>query len=113
MNLTRAIEYAVQTGRARVASFEWLFLLTESRASESGIDCRILGVIAIIAALWSVTTLSAVGIFGIRSARIPRCVIAASQPAILARAEAGHKRREGCHRIWFFIGQAIRHGCCV
>ena len=25
VNLTRAIEYAVQTGRARIVSFEWLF----------------------------------------------------------------------------------------
>ena len=28
MNLTRAIEYAVQTGRARIASFERIFPLT-------------------------------------------------------------------------------------
>ena len=71
VNLTRAIEYAVQTGRARIASFERLFPLTGFRATESGIDCRVFGVIAIVAALVSVTTWSAVGIFGIRSARIP------------------------------------------
>ena len=47
------------------------FPLTGSSASESGIDCRITGGIAVVAALLSVTTWSAVGIFGIRSARIP------------------------------------------
>ena len=71
MDLTRAIKYVIQTGQARSTSFEWLFPLTGSRASESVIDCRIIGVIAVVAALMSVTTWSAVGIFGIRSARIP------------------------------------------
>ena len=33
VNLTRAIEYAVQTGRARIASFERLFPLTGLRAT--------------------------------------------------------------------------------
>ena len=105
MDLTRAIQYAIQTGRSRGTSFKWLFPLTGSRAPESDIDCRILGVIAIIVALWSITTLSTVGIFGIRSARIPRCVIAASQPAILARAKAGHECREGCHRLRLLLAE--------
>ena len=65
VNLTRAIEYAVQTGRARIASFERLFPLTGFRATESGIDCRVFGVIAVVAALVSVATWSAVAIFGI------------------------------------------------
>ena len=55
VNLTRAVEYAVQTGRARIVSFERLFPLTGFRATESGIDCRIFGVIAVVAALMSVT----------------------------------------------------------
>ena len=71
VDLTRAIQYAIQTGRAQSTSFEWLFPLTGSRASESGIDCRIIGFIAVVVALVSVTTWSAVGIFGIRSAQIP------------------------------------------
>ena len=54
--LARAIEYMVQTGRARSASFEWLFPLTGFRAFESGIDCRILGIVAIDAALMFVAT---------------------------------------------------------
>ena len=54
--LTRAIEYTVQIGRARNASFEWLFLLTGFRAFESSIDCRILSIIAVNVALMFVAT---------------------------------------------------------
>ena len=65
VNLTRAIEYAVQTGRARIASFERLFPLTGFRATESGIDCRVFGVVAVVVALVSIATWPAVAIFGI------------------------------------------------
>ena len=51
MYLIGAVEYSVQIGRAWSRSFEWLFPLTGFRASESGIDCRILGIVAIDAAL--------------------------------------------------------------
>ena len=54
MNLTRMIEYAVQAGRARISSFEWLFPLTGFRAIESGIDYRVFSVIAIVPMLMSV-----------------------------------------------------------
>ena len=43
VNLTRAIEYAVQTRQAWIASFERLFPLTGFRATESGINCRVFG----------------------------------------------------------------------
>ena len=65
VNLTRAIEYAVQTGRARIASFERLFPLTGFRATESGIDYRVFGVGTVVAALVSVASWPAVAIFGI------------------------------------------------
>ena len=65
VNLTGAIEYAVQTGRARSTSFERLFPLTGFRATESGIDCRVFGVVAVVAALGSVATCAAVSVFGI------------------------------------------------
>ena len=71
VDLTRAIQYAIQTGRSRSISFKWFFPLTGSKASESGIDCHIFGVIAVIVALWSITTLPTVNIFGIRGIRIP------------------------------------------
>ena len=64
-------QVCVPNWMSRSISFKWLFPLTGSRASESSIDCRIIGVIAVVAALLSVTAWSAVGIFGIRSARIP------------------------------------------
>ena len=63
--LARAIEYTVQTGRARSASFEWLFPLTGFRAFESGIDCRVLSIFAVNAALVFVATLPAIAVLGI------------------------------------------------
>ena len=60
----------VQTGRARSASFEWLFLLTGFRAFESSIDCRILGIVAVNAALMFVATLPAIAVLGIRSTMV-------------------------------------------
>ena len=65
VNLTRAIEYAVQTGRARVASFERLLPLTGFRATESCIDGRVFGVISSIATLMSVASGLAVAISGL------------------------------------------------
>ena len=70
VNLTRMIEYAVQAGWARIASFERLFPLTGFRATESGINCRVFGVVAILAALVSVAPWPAVAIFGIRISRV-------------------------------------------
>ena len=65
MDLTWTIEYAVQTGRGRIVSFEWLFLLTGLRATESGIDYRILGVIIVFATLMFVASRFAVAVSGI------------------------------------------------
>ena len=65
VNLTRATEYAVQTGRARIVSFECLFPLTELRATESGIECRVFGVVAIVATLVFVASWLGVAIAGI------------------------------------------------
>ena len=51
MNLAWTIEYAVQTGRARIVLLEWLFPLTGLRATESGIDGRVFGVITVFVTL--------------------------------------------------------------
>ena len=59
----------VQTGRARIVSFKWLFSLTGLGATESGIDGRVFGVIAIILTLVSIALGLAVAISGFRSAR--------------------------------------------
>ena len=56
VNLARAVEYAVQTGRSRIVSFERLLPLTGFGVAESGIDCRILRIVAIISTLVSVAS---------------------------------------------------------
>ena len=76
MNLTRAIKYAVQTGRARIVSFECLFPLTRLRATESGIDGRVFGIIATIATLVFVASGLVVAVFGLRDASFACSVIA-------------------------------------
>ena len=105
VDLTRAIECAVLAERPRIVPFKWFFPLTGLRATESGIDCRVFDVITVTAALWSITTLPTISIFGIRGIRIPRCVVAASQPVVLARTKAGHECREGCHRFRLFLAK--------
>ena len=53
------------TGRAQSISFEWLFPLTGIRATESGIDGHVFGVIPIVATLVSVASGLAVAISGL------------------------------------------------
>ena len=65
MDLAWAIEYVVQAGRARIVSLKWLFPLTGLGATESAIDGRVFGVIAIIAMLVSVAPGLAVAISGV------------------------------------------------
>ena len=69
MNLAWTIEYAVQTGRARIVIFEWLFPLTGLRATESSINGRVFGVIAIIVTLVFTASGLAIAISVFRSAR--------------------------------------------
>ena len=54
MNLARALQYAVQTGRSLIVSFERLFPLTGFGSAESGVDCRVFGVVAIVPKIRSV-----------------------------------------------------------
>ena len=79
------------------------FPLTGFRASESGINCRILSVVAINAALLLVAMRPATVVLGIRITRVLGRVIATSQPAIFSRTKAGHECREGCHRFRLFL----------
>ena len=69
VDLTWTIEYAVQTGRARIVSLKWLLPLTRLRATESGVDRRVFSVVATISTLVSVTSGLAVAISDFRSAR--------------------------------------------
>src|SRR3954467_14981367 len=72
MNLARAVEYPVQTGRALGIIFKWPFPLTGFISSESGIYCRILIVVAANAALLLVSTCPATFVLGIRLTRVLR-----------------------------------------
>ena len=78
MYLAQAVEYSVQTRRALSILFEWLFPLTGFIASESGIDCRILTIVAVNAAFVFVATWPAIAVLDIRTARIFTEVVAAS-----------------------------------
>ena len=78
MYLARAVEYSVQIGRTWSSSFKWLFPLTGFRAFESGVDCRILIVIAVDAAFVFVSTRPAIAVLSIRTASIFAEVVAAS-----------------------------------
>ena len=65
MYLARAVEYAVQTGRSQVVSFERLLPLTEFGVAESGIDCRILRFVAVVSMLVSIASWLSVAVTGI------------------------------------------------
>ena len=69
MNLAWTVEYAVQTGRARIVLLEWLFPQTGLRATESDIFCCVFGVITIIATLVFIASGLAVAISG---SEVPR-----------------------------------------
>ena len=69
VDLAWMIEYAVQTGQARIFSMKWLFPLTGLGATEFGIDGRVFRVIAIISTLVSAASGLAVAVSGFRSAR--------------------------------------------
>ena len=89
MNLARAFQYTVQTGRSLIACFERLLPLTGLGSTESSVYCRVFSVIAVVPLLMSVASWLAFIVADIRSARMWRGA-AASQPAVLARAKAGH-----------------------
>ena len=75
MDLTWTIEYAVQVGRARIVSFIWLLPLTGLGTTESGIDCRVIGVVTITSTFVSVASELAVAIFGLGGARVICCIL--------------------------------------
>ena len=56
VNLAREVKYAVQTRRSRIVSFKQLLPLTGFGVAESGIDCRIFGIVAIVSTLMSIAS---------------------------------------------------------
>ena len=69
MYLAWAIKYAVQDAWARIVPTVWLLLLTGLGATESGVDRRVIGIVAIVSMLMSVASVLAVAVSGFRSAR--------------------------------------------
>ena len=88
-----------------IVSFIWLLPLNGLGATESGVDCRVVGIISIASAFVSVTSELTVTVLNLRGACLTGCVFATSQPTILTRAKAGHECREGCHRFWLFLAE--------
>ena len=90
MDLAWTIEYTVQAGWAQIVSFIWLLPLTGLRATESGVDRRILGVVTAISVLVSVASRLVFVIFNFRGATVACIVFSTGQPTVLARTKAGH-----------------------
>ena len=105
MYLARTIEYAVQAGWSSAVPFIGLLSLAGLGATESGVNCSVIDVIAIASAFVSVAPELAGAVFGLGGACFVGCVCTASQPTILSRAKAGHKCREGCHGPRFFLAE--------
>ena len=86
-------------------SFGTASSLTGLRATESGIDRRILGVFIVVSTLISIASGLVVAIFGFRGAVIARIVFSMGQPTILAHAKAGHECHEGHHGLWLLLAE--------
>ena len=76
MDLAWTVEYAVQARLPRVVSFIWLLPLTGLGATESDVDCRVIGVVTIASAFVSAAAKLAVAIFDLEGARFAFCVFA-------------------------------------
>ena len=74
-------------------------------ASESGINCRILSIVAVNAALLLVATRPATTVPGVRITRVVGHIVAMSKPAVFSCAKAGHECRECCHRFRLFLSK--------
>ena len=68
MDLAWTVEYAVQAGWSLIVSFIWLLPLTGLGATESGLDCRVIGVVTIASTFVSAASELAVAIFGLGGA---------------------------------------------
>ena len=105
MYLARSIEYAVQAGWSLIVSLVWFLPLVGLGATESGVDCSVVGIITIASTFVSVTSELAVVVLSLGGACLTGCVFGASQPTILTRTKAGHKCREGCHGFQLFLAE--------
>ena len=105
MDLARTVEYAVQAGWSLIVSFIWLLPLTGLGATESGVDCRVIGVVTIASAFVSAASELAVVIFALGGPYFACYVFASGHPTILTRTKAGHECREGCHGVRLYLAE--------
>ena len=103
--LARTVEYAVQAGRSFIVSFVGLLPLAGLGATESGVDCGVIGVVAIASAFLSIAPELAGAVLGLSGACLAGCVFATSQLAVLTSAKAGHECHKGCHRLRLFLAE--------
>ena len=103
--LARMVEYAVQAGRSFIVSFVGLLPLAGLGATESGVNCGVIGVVAIASAFVSIAPELASVILGLGGACLAGYVVTTSQPTVLTRAKAGHECHEGCHGLRLFLAE--------
>ena len=103
--LARTVEYAIQVVRSFIISFMGLLPLAGLGASESGVDCGVIDVVAIASAFVSIAPELASAILGLGGACLAGCVVTTSQPTVLTRAKAGHECHEGCHGLRLFLAE--------
>ena len=105
MNLARTIKYAVQARWVQIVLFERLLPLTGLRATESGIECRIISVVIVVSTHVSVASGLVIAISGFRGAGVACIVFATGQPTILTRTKVGHECHEVRHGFWLLLAE--------
>ena len=79
--------------------------MTRLRARESGIDCRVLGVITVVSTLVLVASRLVFASFSFRGAGVACIVFSTGQPTILARTKVVRECHEGRHGFWLFLAE--------
>ena len=105
MYLARTVEYAVQAGWSLIVPFVGLFPLAGLGAAESGVNCSVIGIIAIASAFVFAALGLVVAVFGLGGAFLAGRIFTTGQPAILTHTKAGHKCREGYHGFRLFLAE--------
>ena len=103
--LAWTVQYAVQAGWSLTVPFVGLLPLAGFGASESGVDCRVIGVVVVASAFASIAPGLVGVVFGLGGACLVGCVCTTSQPAVLTRAKAGHECCEGFHGFRLFLAE--------
>lgn len=93
MNLARTIKYAVQAGLFSVAPFIGLLSLAGLGATESDMNCCVVGVIAVASAFVSIALELAGAVLGLGGACFVGHIVTTGQPTVLSRTKAGHECR--------------------